>query len=283
MKKLLCAMFFLAVLTAEAQVLTPQPSPAATVTTVVGLTDVKIDYSRPRTKGRKIFGEGADVLVPNGKIWRTGANNGTKITFSDDVTVEGVKVAKGEYLLFSWPGTAEWTVSLYKDIKIGGNTDEYKAENEAAKFKVKPAKLAERVDMFTMNITDLSDDSKTAKIEIAWENTSVKFGIAVDYDAKVMKSIETSTKVPAGNYANAAIYYAENGKDIKQALVWIDEAIKANPKAFWYIHQKAKIQAKAGDVKGARETANESIRIAKESGNDFGYVKLNEDFLKTLK
>ncbi|NBP67473.1 MAG: DUF2911 domain-containing protein [Cytophagia bacterium] len=283
MKKLLFAILFVAILTAEAQVQTPQPSPSATVSTVVGLTDVKIDYARPRTKGRKIFGEGADVLVPNGKIWRTGANNGTKITFSDEVTVEGTKVAKGEYLLFSWPGASEWTVSLYKDLSIGGNTDAYKAENEVAKFKVKPGKLTEKVDMFTMNITDLSDDSKTAKIEIAWENTSVKFGIAVDYDAKVMKSIETATKVAPANYANAAIYYAENGKDLNQALTWINEAIKANPKAFWYIHQKAKIQAKAGDVKGARETANESIRLAKENGNDFGYVKMNEDFLKTLK
>jgi len=283
MKKLLFAILFVSILTAEAQVQTPQPSPSASVSTVVGLTDVKIDYARPRTKGRKIFGEGADVLVPNGKIWRTGANNGTKITFSDEVTVEGTKVAKGEYLLFTWPGTSEWTVSLYKDLSIGGNTDGYKAENEVAKFKVKPGKLTERVDMFTMNITDLSDDSKTAKIEIAWENTSVKFGIAVDYDAKVMKSIETATKVAPANYANAAIYYAENGKDLNQALTWINEAIKANPKAFWYIHQKAKIQAKAGDVKGARETANESIRLAKENGNDFGYVKMNEDFLKTLK
>lgn len=283
MKKLLFAILFVAVLTAEAQVQTPQPSPSASVSTVVGLTDVKIDYARPRTKGRKIFGEGADVLVPNGKIWRTGANNGTKITFSDEVTVEGTKVAKGEYLLFSWPGATEWTVSLYKDLSIGGNTDNYKTENEVAKFKVKPAKLAEKVDMFTMNITDLSDDSKSAKIEIAWENTSVKFGIAVDYDAKVMKSIEAATKVAPANYANAAIYYAENGKDLNQALTWINEAIKANPKAFWYIHQKAKIQAKAGDVKGARETANESIRLAKENGNDFGYVKMNEDFLKTIK
>lgn len=283
MKKFLFAILFIAVITAEAQVQTPQPSPSASVSTVIGLTDVKIDYARPRTKGRKIFGESADVLVPNGKIWRTGANTGTKITFSDDVTVEGTKVAKGEYLLFSWPGATEWTITLYNDLKIGGNTDNYKAENEAAKFKVKPSKLTEKVDMFTMNITDLSDDSKTAKIEIAWENTSVKFGITVEYDAKVMKSIETSTKVAPANYVNAAVYYAENGKDLNQALTWINEAIKANPKAFWNIHQKAKIQAKLGDNKGARETANESIRLAKESGNDFGYVKMNEDFLKTIK
>ncbi|MCU0383423.1 MAG: DUF2911 domain-containing protein [Cyclobacteriaceae bacterium] len=283
MKKLLFAMLILAAFVAEAQVVTPQPSPAASVSTVVGLTDVKVDYSRPRTKGRKIFGDGPDFITPYGKIWRTGANNGTKITFSDDVTVEGTKVTKGEYLIFTWPGATEWTVALYKDIKIGGDTENYDKANEAANFKVKPTKLTEKVEMFTVNITDIAVDNKSAKVELAWENTSVKFSIGVDYDAKVMKSIETSTKVAPGNYANAAIYYAENGKDLNQALVWINEAVKANPKAFWYVHQKAKIQAKLGDVKGAKETANESIRLAKENGDDFGYIKLNEDFLKTLK
>jgi hypothetical protein len=283
MKKLIVLIIVLASFGAQAQVVTPSPSPSASVSTVVGLTDVKIDYSRPRAKGRKIFGTGTDFLVPYGAIWRTGANTGTKITFSDDVKVEGVSVPKGEYLVFTWPGATEWTVSLYKDVRIGGNTDDYKAENEVAKFKVKPGKLTEKVEMFTINITDLSDDNKTAKIELAWENTSVKFGVAVEFDAKVMKSIEASTKVAPGSYASAAVYYAENGKDLNQALTWINEALKANPKAFWWVHQKAKIQAKMGDMKGARETANASIALAKENGNDFGYVKLNEDFLKTLK
>jgi hypothetical protein len=283
MKKLVVLIIMLASLGTQAQVLAPQASPAASVSTVVGLTDVKIDYSRPRAKGRKIFGTGTDFLVPFGAIWRTGANTGTKITFSDDVKVEGTTVAKGEYLIFSWPGATEWTIALYKDTRIGGNTDDYKAENEVVKFKVKPGKLTEKVEMFTVNITDVSDDNKSAKVELAWENTSVKFGLGVDYDAKVLKSIEASTKVAPGNYAAAAVYYAENGKDLNQALTWINEALKANPKAFWWVHQKAKIQAKMGDMKGARETANASIALAKENGNDFGYVKLNEDFLKTLK
>lgn len=250
----------------------------------MGLTDVKIDYSRPKAKGRKIFGEAnSGAIVPFGELWRTGANSGTKISFSDDVKVEGISVPKGEYLLFTWPGASEWTVSLYKDLKIGGNTTAYDKAQEVANFKVKSQKLSEKVETFTMNISDLSDDSKTANIQIAWENTSVKFGVAVEFDAKVMKSIEANTKVNPGNYANAAAYYLENGKDLNQALAWMNEALKANPKAFWWIHQKAKIQAKMGDNAGAKATANESIRVAKESGNDFGYVKMNEDFLKTIK
>jgi hypothetical protein len=281
-KSLLIVVIALMCLVAEAQVQTPAPSPAGSVSSTIGLTDVKIDYSRPRVKGRKVFGE-KDVMHPYGQIWRTGANNGTKITFSDDVKVEGIAVPKGEYLIFTWPGATEWTVSLYKDIKLGGNTDGYDKNQEAANFKVKSENLAKKVETFTISIDDIADDNKSAKVTLAWENTAVRFGIAVDFDAKVMKSIEANTKVSPGNYASAAVYYLENGKDLNQALTWINEAIKANPNAFWWIHQKAKIQAKMGDAKGARETANASIAKAKEGPNDFGYVKLNEDLLKTIK
>jgi hypothetical protein len=94
MKKIAALALVIICFGAQAQIKTPAASPAASVTTVVGLTDVKIDYSRPKMKGRKIFGEGPSFLVPYGTIWRTGANNGTKISFSDDVKVEGVAVPK---------------------------------------------------------------------------------------------------------------------------------------------------------------------------------------------
>jgi hypothetical protein len=282
MKNTLLILAILAVgLVANAQVQTPQPSPAASVSTVVGLTDVKIDYSRPSAKGRKVFGEGA-VLLPNGAIWRTGANNGTKITFSDDVKVEGIAVPKGEYLIFTWPGATEWTVSLYKDITLGGNTGDYDKTKEAANFKVKSEKLAEKVETLTINIGDISADSKTAKVQIAWENTSVKFGFAVDYDAKVMKSIEASTKVNPNNYFGAAVYYLENGKDLKQALEWVNKAEEANPTAFWIKYQKARIQKGLGDKTGALATSKASWEGAK-AANNRDYQVMNEDLQKSLK
>ncbi|HZX73824.1 MAG TPA: DUF2911 domain-containing protein, partial [Cyclobacteriaceae bacterium] len=129
MKKLLFILAVIASFSAQAQITTPAASPAASVSSVVGLTDIKIDYSRPRARGRKIFGAGTGFLVPYGAIWRTGANNGTKISFSDDVTVEGLKVPKGSYLIYSWPGATEWTISLYKDLTLGGTTVDYKKEN----------------------------------------------------------------------------------------------------------------------------------------------------------
>ncbi|MEO7990376.1 MAG: DUF2911 domain-containing protein [Chryseolinea sp.] len=267
---------------ANAQVTTPQPSPAGSVSTVVGLTDVKIDYSRPRAKGRKIFGTDAAVVVPFGKIWRTGANSGTIITFSDTVTVEGITVPNGKYLLLTWPGATEWTIALNKDINLGGNTGGYDAAKDAANFKVKSDKLTEKVETFTISIGDISDDSKNAKVQLSWENTSVKFNIGVNYEAKVMKSIKTSTTVSSNNYFSAAVYYLENGKDLNQALTWINEAVKANPNAFWMLHQKAKIQKALGDKAGAKATATASLESAKKAENR-DYQMMNEDLIKSLK
>lgn len=283
MKKLLTIVLLAVCLMAEAQIQTPAASSAGTVTSVVGLTDVMVTYSRPKMKGRKIFGAGAEFLVPFGEIWRTGANQGTVISFSDDVKVEGVDVKKGEYLLLTIPGASEWTVILYSDITMGGNTANYKQEKDAARFTVKSEKLTEKVETFTINISDIADNNSGAKVQLAWENTSVKFGIAVDYDTKVMKSIETGTKVSPGNYIAAANYYFDNGKDLNKALEWMTLGINTgNQSAFWNIHTKAKIQNALGDKKGALATAQQSLDLAKKAESDFGYIKLNEDMIKKL-
>lgn len=179
--KRICILLLLlpGVLLVNAQNRNPQASPASSVTCDVGLTSVKLDYFRPKMNNRKIFGDGSDFLVPYGKIWRTGANGGTKVTFSDDVKVEGASVPKGEYLIFTWPGASEWTVSLYKDTSIGGYTDRYDKANEVANFKVKPQKLAEKVETFTAGISDISQDNTSANVTLAWENTAVKIKVVV--------------------------------------------------------------------------------------------------------
>jgi hypothetical protein len=270
------------ILTANAQIQTPQASAAGSVTSIVGLTEIKIDYFRPKMKGRKIFGDGAGFLIPYGAIWRSGANSGTKITFSDDVKVGGVAVPKGQYLLLTWPGATEWTVALNKDVSLGGNTGGYDAAKDAAKFKVTPSRLSEPVETLTYNISDISDDSKTANIQLAWENTSVKIRVETEYDAKVMSSIEANTKVNPNNYFQAAVYYLENGKDLNKALEWVNIALQSNPTAFWMLHQKARIQKALGDKKGATETATASLNSAKEAKNR-DYQTMNETLIKEMK
>lgn len=280
-KNLLIVAMALMFMVTEAQIQTPAASPAGSVSSTIGLTEVKIEYFRPRLKGRKIFGE-KDVMYPHGTIWRTGANSGTKISFSEDVKVEGIDVPKGEYLIFTWPGANEWTVALYKDVSLGGNTQAYDASNEAAKFKVKTKKLAEKVETFTISIDDIAADNKSGKVTLAWENTAVPFTVAVDYDERVMKSIEANTKVNPGNYFQAATYYLETGRDLKQALTWMDLALQSNPNAFWMLHQKAKIQKALGDKKGAIETATASLNSAKKANNR-DYQTMNQELINSIK
>ena len=278
MKNFLVILLAAVSLGAGAQIQTPAASSAGSVSSKVGLTDVKIEYSRPKMKGRKIFGEGAGFLVPFGKIWRTGANNGTSIEFSDDVKVEGAAVPKGKYLIFTWPGAAEWTVSLYKDLELGGNTGGYDTAKEQTRFKVKAENLAEKIETFTMAIGDISEDNTRAKVQIAWENTSARFGVTVDYDTKIREALDDASIV-------AARYYFDTKKDPKQAIKWINEYFADGKHAneFWNMHFKAQIQKAVGDKAGATATAQKSLELGKKNKDgDFGYNKRNEDLLKEL-
>ena len=281
MKKVLFLLLII-VSAAEAQIQTPAASPPGSVSTTVGLTDVKVNYFRPRVRGRQIFGAGKDFIVPYGELWRTGANNGTVISFSDDVKVEGKDIKKGEYLLLTIPGANEWTVILYGDVSLGGNVPGYDQSKDAARFTVKTNKLNNRVETFTINIGDISDDNTKAKIQLAWENTSVEFGITVEFDTKVTKAIEAGTRVNPNNYVAAANYYFETGKDLNKALEWITLGIEnGNREAYWNYLTKAKIQYALKDYTGALASSQQSMELAKKASNQ-GYVKQNEELIAKI-
>ncbi len=275
----------LASMIAMAQIDIPAPSPEGSTSTKVGLTTIQIDYYRPQTKGRKIFGSGDDFLVPFGTMWRAGANAGTTVSFSDDVTVGDQSLKAGKYLLLATPGANEWSVVFYTDISMGGNLAAYDAAKAAATVKVKPGKLTETVSMLTYNITDLTEDSKSANIQLAWENTSVKIPVTVSFDKQVMEAIAKGTKVNVNNYVTAANYYLSAGKDLNQALKWMDMYLAEgnNSQQFWHVHTKAKILAKLGEKKAAKETAKKSMELARNfPSGDFGYIKRNQDLIDSL-
>ena len=284
-KLILFVLMLASVNMATAQITMPAASPAGKVYSKVGLTDVEISYSRPKMKGRQIFGEGADYLVPFGQMWRTGANQGTILTTSADLMIGGQTLPAGEYMLLSIPAADSWDIIFYNDKSIGGNVGNYKKEDEQMRVKGKVNKLSEPVEVLTFNITDISEDNTTAAIELAWENTSVKVEIKTDFDKVVMDQIMKSTSVDPNNYATAANYFFMTGRDLDQAIEWMDKYLEANPKSFWNIHTKAQMLAKKGDkksIKAAIATAQQSIEIAKAAGNDFGYIKRNEDLIAEL-
>lgn len=269
----------------NAQINTPQASSAGSVSSTVGLTDVKIDYSRPKLKGRQIFGEGSDFLQPYGQIWRAGANSGSVLSLSTDVEIAGQKVEAGEYLIFATPGKDEWSFMLYSDLSLGGNVAKYDKANEVLATTVKPTMLSTPVETLTYNISDISEDNTTANIELTWADVSIKVAMKVDYDTEVLAQIEKNTKVDPRNYVAAANYYFNTGKDLEQALKWMNLYLAEgnNSDQFWNVHVKAQILAKMGNKKEAKAVAEESLAKAKASENgDFGYIKRNEELIKSL-
>lgn len=277
MKKLLTLTMLVAlVFSINAQVTTPQPSPFGKLEQKVGLTDITIEYSRPGVKDRKIFGG----LESYDKIWRTGANKNTIITFSDPVSIAGSKVPAGSYAIFTKPGESLWEVYFYSDTENWGAPKKWDESKVAAIAKVKAQKIPFIVETMSIDINNIRNGSAT--IDIIWENTYVAIPFEVPTDEKVLASINDALNgtPSAQDYYAAAVYYLQENKDMKQAKEWIDKSISMTEEpAFWQLRQQSLIYAKAGDKAGAIELAKKSMAAAKEAGND-QYVKFNEQSLK---
>jgi Protein of unknown function (DUF2911) len=256
----------------EAQVKTPQPSPKSTLTQVVGLTTVEIVYSRPSSKGRDVFNN----LVPYGKLWRTGANENTTVSFSEDVVIDGKTLAKGKYALFTTPRADNWEIVFYSDTNNWGNPETWDETKVALRTNAKPEILGRNVESFTIGINNL--DNNFAHLELSWEKTLVAIKFEVPTEKAAMASIDKALAGPtAGDYFSSAQYLFQSNGDLTKALTYVNKALDMNKdKPFWYTRLKSLIQAKQGDYKGAIETAKISLASAEAAKNQ-DYVKMNKD------
>lgn len=280
----LWAMSFSAVMHAQPaaapQLEFPAPSPAVTIKQHVGVTEVEINYSQPGVKGRKIFG----ALEPYGKVWRTGANSATKISFSTPVKLNGTDIPAGAYELFTIPGEDEWTVIIHKAMSEWGAYT-YDAKNDIARIKARPIKLPELVETLSIALTDLRDDSAT--LSINWENTRVPVKLEVDTVAVLVPKIEAlmASNAEKKPYVSAAMFYYEHDLNLKKAAAWMDSALAAQPDGFYLMYRKALILAKQGDKAGAVALAKQSIEVANKAGGGAKdeYVRLNQSLIDSLK
>lgn len=265
----------------------PQISPKGTVEQRIGLTDVKIEYFRPSVRGRKVFGHAENfVLQPYGEIWRVGANNPTKISFSRPVRVGGVEVPEGSYGLYAIPGEQEWTVILNR---VGGSdwgAYAYKQQNDVLRYAVKPQKLTDMVETFTIDLGNLNHESAT--LDFAWEKTRISVPLVFDLSDLKQQIATAMATAPTKPYMQAAMFNYESDGDLKAALAWMDEGLKANPKAFWMTYRRGLILEKMGDKVGAKAQAEASKAMA-ESATDQPpllrneYVRLNNALIARLK
>lgn len=259
---------------ADAQLRTPAPSPTQTLKQDFGLASVELSYSRPGMKGRKIFGD----LVPFGKVWRTGANQATTVTFAEDVMIGGTTVKAGKYGLVTIPERKNWTIVITKQLDATSPTA-YKQDMDVVRVEAKTMEVDETVETFTMQFANIKPSS--CELHIMWDKTAVALPISVDVEKKVMAQIDQLMNKDNRPYFNAAMYYMDSGKDLNQALAWFDKAVELQPRAFWIHHQRANALAKLGKKQEAITAAEKSKTIATEEKND-DYVKLNEKLLLEL-
>lgn len=275
MKTILTGLALIASVFTYAQVETPQPSPNSTITQVVGLSEASVAYSRPSANGRTIFGD----LVPFDKKWRTGANENTIITFSDDVMVEEQALLAGSYAIYTIPKKASWDVFFYEETQNWGLPKVWNEDAVAAMINVPVKNLNHHVETFTIGFDNMNLDK--AHLKMSWEKSMVEVPINFPTDAIVMENITTVMTGPtAADYYSSAVYYLNAGKDLDKAEEWIEKAMAMSEnKPYWMLRQQSLIYAANGENDKAIESAKASLTAAKKAGNA-DYVKMNEDSLK---
>ena len=261
---------------AQTKLTIPPLSPATHIRQSFSTSYIDLTYSRPSLRGRVAFGN----LVPNGTVWRTGANTISKVHFGEEVKINGQTVPAGAYALLSIPDAKEWTFILNRDTAQWG-TYEYKQALDVLRVKAKPTKLATAVETMSLTVENLR--SASADLVVSWDRTQVALPIVADPDRIVMGQIEQAMKGEKKPYVTAWQYYYNAGKDLTPAIGWTEEFIKANPESAYYgYYWKAKLLQKQGKNKEAIEAANKSLELVKTDKNDVSrteYVRLNQEVL----
>lgn len=279
MKKLTLLLAALAsVAIAVAQVQMPAPSPTQTITQDFGIGKIVLTYSRPAIKGRTLFAENSD-LAPLGKLWRTGANAATRISFSDYVTIGGKKLDTGTYVIYTIPNKTECTIIINKGINNAG-TDGYKESEDVVRFNV-PVKKMEgvTVENFTMQFANIQPER--CELNLAWGNNAITIPITTEIKERIKAQIEAALKTDKKPYWQAANFYFDWDKNNAKALEYVTKAVEENANAFWMFLFKAKVEKAMGNKAAAKESAKKCIEVATAAKND-DYVKQANDLIKGL-
>jgi hypothetical protein len=275
MKRLLLAALCALVIPAYAQVNMPAPSPTQTCKQEFALGSIELTYSRPSVKDRKIFGN----LVPFNKLWRTGANEATKLVFTQPVQLAAQKLDSGTYALYTIPGINYWEIILNNGIHNWG-TEGYSETGDILRVRVVPRRLKEKLETFTIDFSDITTQS--CLLNIKWDRTVVSIPITVDSKPSLKAQLDAAFQTANKPYWQAAQFYYEYETNLPKALDYVSKAIETNEKAYWMWIYKAKIQKDMGDMPAALESSKKSQQYAAEAGND-DYVQMNKELQKSLK
>ena len=258
MKKLFLALLTGLSFAATAQVRLPQPSPGASVSQVIGTTDVSMKYSRPLLRGREVFGS----VVAYDKVWRTGANGTNQFTISNDIMVGGQKLAAGSYSIFSIPTAGDWTLIFNKDLSA--QEYNYAQDKDALRITVKPVTIA-KTEAFTIDFSDLSDS--TANMNISWSDKKIVAPIMVETTKMIDAAITKASNDYSATMRTMADYMSGKGK-LEQASKLANTSI-AGGENFRNLWSKAQILSKLGNYAEALPLAQKALALG---GSDAGFA-----------
>ena len=246
-----------------AQLKSPVASPRANLSQNIGLVNISVDYSRPSKKGRTIFGN----LVPYNKIWRTGANQATTFSVSDDIKINNQLVPKGEYHIYSVPREKRLDLIIYNKTDNWGSLKEFDESLIVARVVSEFIELPFSVETFEISFDNISNNGST--INIIWDNKLAIYYLDALTKEKMITNIESVLlKNPKPtDFQKAAVYYYEEGLDKEKAFKWINKAFESykDPK-YWQLRVKALIYNYYGMEKEALKIAKEGLKQAKKSG-----------------
>tara|TARA_Y100000991_G_scaffold98743_1_gene74520 strand:- start:2024 stop:2878 length:855 start_codon:yes stop_codon:yes gene_type:complete len=275
MRSIFFTILFLASYFNYSQIKTPRVSPASAVEQMVGLTEIEVEYSRPSKRGRDIFGN----VVPYGKIWRTGADNCTTISFSTDVVIDSQTIQSGKYSIFSIPSKESWDVILYSDTELWGVPRDWDKDKIVFKstYETNQPNVNSIDETFTISFSNITNND--ADLTFSWDYVSLTINIAVPTKKIVSENIkEVMSGSPSpSDYYSAAVYYKQENINLDTALEWINNAIDLfeNPR-FYQLRQQSLIMAANEKYSDAIAVAEESLKLSIEADNR-DYVKMNKE------
>lgn len=254
------------------QIQTPAPSPATNVQQTIGLTDITLEYARPSVRNRVVFGN----LVPFNKIWRTGANENSIISFSTSIKIGDTDVPAGKYSIYTIPNENSWEFILYSDYNNWGLPSDWDENKVVVRQKFTPIKLENKMESFKFALDDLTNNSFT--LGITWGYFYLPVEIKLPTTSIVMSSIEEVLKDPtSSDLYKAAVYLLQENRDLRMAKEWMNQSIAMmeNPR-FYQLRQQSLIYAALKDYKMAIKVAKSSLEKSILAGNA-DYEKMNQD------
>ena len=261
-KSFLLLLSLIIVKSSFAQLKSPNASPRSNISQIIGLVSVNLDYSRPSKKSREIFGG----LVPYNKIWRTGANNPTTISFSDYVKINNQLISAGEYHLYSVPTESTLDLVIYEKTDAWGSLPTFDKSKVVARVSSDFIDLPNTVETFTISFENISNNGST--LNIMWDNKLAIYNIDALTKDKMIKNINNvmNNNPSSNDYSRAAMYYFEEDINIEKAMEWINKAYKDSDNLrYWHLRYKALIYEKAGKLIKALEYAESGYKRAIES------------------